>query len=152
MKNSKEKEIGVNMKLDLYLASLRALTSWAEKENERLEQEIDQLDDNNYELEVEIKDVSKKLEDYVLLENLDDDRPGDAIRQDIDELDIKLNRIDNMLANNNYTDNCIQREESLKRDNLYLHQNSKKNTMAFNQLRENMNILKETLDDMGIRE
>ena len=145
-------EESVNMHLDLTLAFYKKKSNWAEEEVKRLQTEIEDLDDETYFIEKEIKDVSKKLEDFELLEFLDDDRPSDKVRKDIDELDIKLENIDNYLNKEQYIIGNERQKKNLNKDNLIQHEVSKKNTQAFHQLRGDMHLLEKTLRKMGLKD
>ena len=145
----KESEKIINHRLDLVLAYYKRRTQWARDERERLQNEIDILDDQNYDLEVEVKDVSKQLEDFELLEVLDDDRPSDQVRKDIDEMDVKLNSINAFLTKKKYHEENHKHLENISKADLLSNQLSKNNTAAFQELRSNLTVLGKRLEAIG---
>ena len=151
-KEEKESEILINHRLDLVLAYYKRRTKWCQDERVRLQGEIDVLDENNNELESEIKDVSKQLEDFELLEALDDDRPSDNVRTDIDQLDQKLVTIDNFLSKKLYQEQNQRRLQEISNADLLSNQLSKNNTAAFSELMGNLKVLSKRLEDIGIKD
>ena len=151
-KQDNQSEILINNRLDLILSYYKRRTQWAQDEHERLQGEINTLDGETYEMEKEVKDVSKQLEDFMLLEVLDDDRPSDKVRTEIDELDMKLESIDSFLTKKQYQEQNIARMENISKEDLIKNQLSKNNTAAFEELRGNLRVLGKRLEDIGIKE
>ena len=91
-----------DMEMQLVMVSMKKIISQLKVQNNKLKEEKDQLQKQNEMKEKKIKDLAEKLEDYEMMEKMDQERPSKKVKIDIEELDGHMKNIDDYLNNVKY--------------------------------------------------
>ena len=138
-----------DMEVQLVMVSMKKIISQLKVQNNQLKQDKDQLQKQNQMKEKKIKDLAEKLEDYEMMEKMDQERPSKKVKIDIEQLDSQMKNIDDYLNNVKYNPDMDGLVKEITKKNNDYNALAKENNQVLNNLKKNIQSIKRTLNDIN---
>lgn len=138
-----------DMEVQLVMVTMKKIISQLKAQNKGLKEKKEQLVKENEMKEKKIKDLATKLEDYEMMEKMDQDRPSKKVKIDIEELDGRMKNIDDFLNNLKYNPSTNQLIDDITKKNQDYNALTKENGDVHQALKKNIQGIKRTLNDIN---